>query len=156
MEKKNSTLSAVNDKQFATLAERAHPCLSGNSVSYNSDKNIFVTSGYTSTVGNAYYKKYRLSDRLCISCSLGQGYAYLFLNGLSIYGWDGHQSRLLGNWTSPCTTFFSDTKVKDVALGLVKDYLASQAKLSGSSIPDSQLLEFSKGLIEETERRKIA
>ena len=72
MEKKNSTLSAVNDKQFATLAERALPCFSGNSVSYNADKNIFVTSGYTSTVGNAYYKKYRLSDRLCISCSLGR------------------------------------------------------------------------------------
>ena len=156
MEKKNTTLSAVNNKQLATLAERALPCLSGDSVSYNADKNIFVTSGYTSTAGNTYYKTYRLSDRLCISCSLGQGYAYLFLNGLSIYGWDGHQSRLLGIWTSPCTTFFSDTKVKDVALGLVKDYLASQAKLSGSSIPDSQLLEFSKGLIEETERRKIA
>lgn len=156
MEKKNITLSAVNNKQLTTLAERALPCLSGDSVSYNADKNIFVTSGYTSTAGNTYYKTYRLSDRLCISCSLGQGYAYLFLNGLSIYGWDGHQSRLLGNWTSPCTTFFSDTKVKDIALGLVKDYLATQAKLSGSSIPDSQLLEFSKGLIEETERRKIA
>ena len=101
MEKKNTTLSAVNNKQLATLAERALPCLSGDSVSYNADKNIFVTSGYTSTAGNTYYKTYRLSDRLCISCSLGQGYAYLFLNGLSIYGWYGHQSRLLGNWTSP-------------------------------------------------------
>ncbi|MCQ2129889.1 MAG: hypothetical protein MJY94_00675 [Bacteroidales bacterium] len=156
MEKKNTTLSAVNNKQLATLAERALPCLSGDSVSYNADKNIFLTSGYTSTAGNTYYKTYRLSDRLCISCSLGQGYAYLFLNGLSIYGWDGHQSRLLGNWTSPCTTFFSDSKVKDIALSLVKDYLASQAKLSGSSIPDSQLLEFSKGLIEETEKKRIA
>ena len=84
-----------------------------------------------------------------------QGYAYLFLNGLSIYGWDGHQSRLLGNWTSPCSTIFSDSKVKDVVLSLVRDYLESQTKLIGTGIPDSQLLEF-WGLIEETERRKIA
>lgn len=156
MELKKQTLSAVNNKQLANLAERSLPSLSGDSVSYNSAKNIFVTSGYTSAAGNSYYKTYRLSNRLCISCSLGQGYAYLFLNGLSVYGWDGHQSRILGNWTSPCTTFFSDSKVKEIAIRLVKDYLAGQAKLLGPNIPDSQLLEFSKELIDETERKQIA
>lgn len=156
VEKKTNSLSAVNNKQLVSLAERALPCLSGDSVSYNADKNLFVTSGYTSAAGNTYYKTYRVSDRLCVSCSLGQGYAYLFLNGLSIYGWDGQKSHLLANWTSPGTTFFSDHTVKDVALRLVKDYLASQAKLSGTTIPDTQLLEFSKALVEETERRQIA
>lgn len=155
IKKETTTMSAVNNKQLAKLATRALPCLSGSSISYNSDKNLFYTAGYTSAAGNTYFKTYRLSDRLCISCNLGQGYAYLFLNGLSIYGWDGQKSRLLGSWTSPGTTFFSDYKVKEVAMSLVKDYLAAQAKISGAKVPDSQLIAFSKELIEETERKKL-
>ena len=148
---KNSTSYA----QLAKIAERALPALSGNSVSYNADKNLFYTAGYTSAAGNTYFKTYRLSDRLCISCNLGQGYAYLFLNGLSVYGWDGQKSRLLGSWTSLDTTFFSDYVVRDVAMTLVKDYLASQAKISGATVPESQLIAFSEELIEETERKQL-
>lgn len=148
-------MSAVNNNYLTKLTERALPCLSGSSVTYNSDKNIFYTAGYTSAAGNTYFKTYRLSDRLCISCNLGQGYAYLFLNGLSIYGWDGQKSRLLGSWTSPCATRFNDYKVKEVAMSLVKDYLAAQAKISGANVPDSQLIAFSKELIEETERKRL-
>lgn len=149
------TKSSASNTQLVRIAERALPALSGDSVSYNADRNIFYTAGYTSAAGNTYFKTYRLSDRLCISCNLGQGYAYLFLNGLSIYGWDGQKSRLLGSWTSPCTTFFSDYKVKEVDMTLVKDYLASQAKISGATVPDSQLIAFSKELIEETERKML-
>lgn len=147
--------SSASKTQLARITKRALPALSGDSVSYNADKNIFYTAGYTSAAGNAYFKTYRLSDRLCISCNLGQGYAYLFLNGLSIYGWDGQKSRLLGSWTSPCATRFNDYKVKEVAMSLVKDYLAAQAKISGANVPDSQLIAFSKELIEETERKRL-
>ena len=149
------TKSSASNTQLTRLAERVLPALSGASVSYNADKNTFYTAGYNSAAGNTYYKTYRLSDRLCISCSLGQGYLHTFLNGLSIFGWDGQKSRLLGSWTSPCTTFFSDYAVKEVAMKLVKDYLSSQAKLSGATVPDSQLCAFSKALIEETERKQI-
>ena len=149
------TKSSASNTQLSKLAERALPALSGDSVNYNADKNTFYTAGYTSATGNIYYKTYRLSDRLCIGCSLGQGYLYTFLNGLSIFGWDGQKSRLLGSWTSPGTTFFSDYAVKEVAMTLVKDYLASQAKLLGATVPDSQLCAFSQELIEETERKRL-
>ena len=49
----------------------------------------------------------------------------------------------------------------DVGAGVVhtyrlgKDYLASQAKISGATVPDSQLIAFSKELIEETERKML-
>lgn len=149
------TKSSASNTQLARIAARALPAISGDSVSYNADKNIFYTAGYTSAAGNTYFKTYRLSDRLCISCNLGQGHTYLFLNGLSIYGWDGQKSRLLGSWTRPCTTIFSDYKVKEVAMTLVKDYLTTQAKLSGATVPDHQLSAFSKELIEETERKQL-
>jgi hypothetical protein len=147
--------SSASNIQLARIAERALPALSGNSVSYNADKNLFYTAGYTSAAGNTYYKTYRLSDRICIICNIGQGFRHTFLNGLSIYGWDGQKSRLLGSWTSPGTTFFSDYAVKKMAMTLVKDYLASQAKLSGTTVPDSQLCAFSQELIEETERKQL-
>lgn len=131
------TKSCASNTQLARLAERALPALSGDSVNYDTDKNTFYTAGYTSATGNTYYKTYRLSDSLCISCSLGQGHRYTFLNGLSIFGWDGQKSRLLGLWSSPSTTFFSDYAVEEVAMTLVKDYLASRDKLSDATVPDS-------------------
>lgn len=156
VEKKNKSLSAVNNMQLASIAERALPCLSGDSVSYNADKNLFVTSGYTSAAGNHYFKTYRCSDRICITCHIGHADYGTFLNDVIVYGFDGQKNRIIGTWSHCGAVWFSDSAVRQVANGIVKNYLASQTKLSGTTIPDTQLLEFSKALVEETERRQIA
>ena len=49
---------------IALVAAKALPALSGSSLTYNPEKNVFLTCGYTSAAGNTYYKAIRISDRL--------------------------------------------------------------------------------------------
>lgn len=49
-----------------TIATKALPALSGEQVTYNAAKNVFLSQGYTSAAGNMYYKAVRLSNRLVV------------------------------------------------------------------------------------------
>lgn len=80
---------------LSTLVETALPTLSGSAVTYCAAKNIYLSSGYTSAAGNTYFQGLRLSDRIIINYDFGQGYAYLFLNGIRIYGFNGREKNLL-------------------------------------------------------------
>lgn len=67
---------------LALVAAKALPALSGRSLTYNPEKNVYLTLGYTSAAGNTYYKAIRLSDRLAVYYHIGEGYAHTFLNGI--------------------------------------------------------------------------
>ena len=68
-----------------TIVAKNLPALSGESITYNASKNVFLTQGYTSAAGNMYYKAVRLSNRLMVYYDLGQGYCHTFLNGIKLY-----------------------------------------------------------------------
>ena len=68
---------------LALIAAKALPALSGSSLTYNAEKNVYLTLGYTSAAGNTYYRAIRLSDRLAVYYHIGQGYAHTFLNGIN-------------------------------------------------------------------------
>ena len=44
---------------LALVAAKALPALSGSSLTYNPEKNVYLTLGYTSAAGNTYYKAIR-------------------------------------------------------------------------------------------------
>ena len=66
---------------LALVVAKALPALSGSSLTYNPEKNVYLTLGYTSTAGNTYYRAIRFSDRLAVFYHIGEGYAHTFLNG---------------------------------------------------------------------------
>ena len=70
---------------LALIAAKALPALSGSSLTYNAEKNVYLTLGYTSAAGNTYYRAIRLSDRLAVYYHIGQGYAHTFLNGITLF-----------------------------------------------------------------------
>lgn len=47
---------------LALIAAKALPALSGSSLTYNAEKNVYLTLGYTSAAGNTYYRAIRLTD----------------------------------------------------------------------------------------------
>ena len=53
----------MSNKNLALIASKALPALSGSSLTYNPEKNVFLTLGYTSAAGNTYYGALRLSKR---------------------------------------------------------------------------------------------
>lgn len=146
----NTALQAIVAKNL--------PALSGESLTYNAAKNVFLTTGYTSAAGNMYYRAIRLSDRLAVYYDLGQGYAYTFLNGIKLFCWDGNQAKLIAQkyWGGCDYRVFNEQFAKEQSILMLKDYLAAQLKAQGAYVSDQEMLAFSRGMIEETQRKLIA
>lgn len=133
-------------KNLSRVVEAALPALSGSSVTYNTQKNIFLTSGYTSAAGNTYYQGIRASDRIAIKYNIGQGYLHTFLNGIEVYGYDGQNAKLIGSRSYYCY-YFNECNAKNEAIGIVKDYIIGQAKLLETTIEPYKLEEFSRQIV---------
>lgn len=80
---------------LALVAAKALPALSGSSLTYNPEKNVFLTLGYTSAAGNTYYKAIRFSNRLAVYYHIGEGYAHTFLNGITLFAWNGQKANII-------------------------------------------------------------
>lgn len=140
------------------IAAKALPALSGSSLTYNPEKNVFLTLGYTSAAGNTYYRAIRISKRLAIYYHIGEGYAYTFLNGITLFCWDGQKAKIIAQkfWGGSNWVAFSEHFAKEQSIMMLKDYLASQAKANGNYVSEQELLSFSREMIEETQRKQLA
>ena len=142
---------------LALVAAKALPALSGSSLTYNPEKNVYLTLGYTSAAGNTYYKAIRLSDRLAVYYHIGEGHTHTFLNGITLFAWNGQKANIIAQkfWGDCNWRCFNERTAKEECIIMLKDYLAGQAKAMGSFIADSQLLAFSRNMIEETQQKLL-
>ena len=144
---------------LALVAAKALPALSGSSLTYNPEKNVFLTLGYTSAAGNTYFRAIRFSKRLAVYYHLGIGDFYTFLNGITLFCWDGQKAKIIAqktwggrdNWVS-----FSEHFAKEQSILMLKDYLAGQAKMLGTQVCEQHLLSFAREMIDETQRKQLA
>lgn len=140
------------DTRLNSLVEKALPAMSGSQVTYNQRNNIFLSSGYTSAAGNTYFHGIRLSDRIIINYDFGQGWKYLFLNGIRIYGYDGRNKQLISSKCYNCTVF-SEQFAKVQCQNMIVEYLTGQMKLMGNTpVSQSQLYDFSSKIVAEALR----
>ena len=141
-----------------TIASKALPALSGEQVTYNTAKNVFLTLGYTSAAGNTYYKAVRLSNRLVVYYDLGQGYAYTFLNGIKLFCWDGQKANLIAQkyWGGCDWRVFNEQFAKEQSIQMLKGFLEGQLKLQGAHVSDQKLTSFARSMVEETQHKQIA
>ena len=123
---------------LSNLVSQALPALSGSSITYNAERNMLMTQGYTSAAGNTYFQGIQLSERLAIVLDIGIGYAHTFLNGLKLYCFDGNQKKLISSQLFNCL-FYSDYVVRSKATEMLIEYLESQAKMLGAYVQQSQL-----------------
>ena len=146
MTNSNSTLVKV--------VEHALPALSGSKVHFDANRNMICTSSYTSMAGNSYYQGIRLSDRLIINVDLGQGYAYLFMNGLKLYCFDGQNKKLIGSRLYNCHSY-SDSSAACESEEILFNYLKSQSGMMGASVSDSQLHDFAHAMVAEAMNNQV-
>lgn len=137
----------MNKTKLMKVVESNLPALSGSTVSYNTLSNMLETQGYTSAAGNTYYQGIRVSDRLIINYDLGQGYAYLFLNGIHVYGYNGTEKRLIGSRSYSCCCFCEQWAMEEAA-EIVYDFIKGQMKLTAVTVNDRQIKECSRKLVE--------
>lgn len=143
---------------LALIAAKALPALSGSSLTYNAEKNVYLTLGYTSAAGNTYYKTIRLSDRLAIYYHIGEGYARTFLNGITLFAWNGQKANIIAQkfWGGSNWRCFNERSAKEECILMLKNFLAGQAKAMGSMVADRQLIDFSRTMVEATYQKHLA
>lgn len=146
----NTALQAIVAKNL--------PAISGESLTYNAAKNVFLTTGYTSAAGNMYYRAIRLSDRLVVYYDLGQGYKYTFLNGIKLFCWDGQKARVIAQkyWGGYDWKVFNEQFAKEQSILLLSNYLAGQLKAQGANVSNQEIFSFAYKMIEETQRKQLA
>ena len=143
---------------LALIAAKALPALSGSSLTYNPEKNVFLTLGHTSAAGNTYYRAIRISNRLAVYYHIGQGHTHTFLNGISLFCWCGQKAKIIAQkfWGGYDWRPFSEQFAKEQSIIMLKDFLTGQAKALGCQVSDQQILSFSRAMIEETRRKQLA
>ena len=148
----------MTNTALQTIVAKSLPALSGESLTYNAAKNVYLTLGYTSAAGNMYYQAVRFSNRLAVYYDIGQGYARTFLNGIKLFCWDGQKAQLIAQkyWGGSDWRDFSEYFAKEQSILMLRDFLTSQAKLQGAHVSDQDVMAYSRTLIEETQRKQLA
>ena len=141
-----------------TIVAKSLPALSGESLTYNAAKNVFLTPGFTCLSGNMYYKAVRFSNRLVVYYELGQGYIHTFLNGIKLFAFDGTKATLIAQkyWGGCDWRKFDEYFAKEQSILMLKGFLEGQMKLQGAHVSDQELASFARGLVEETQRKQLA
>lgn len=148
----------MNNTSIQTIVAKSLPALSGESLTYNAAKNVYLTLGYTSAAGNMYYKAIRFSEKLAVFYHIGQGYARTFLNGITLFCWDGTKAKIIGQkfWGGYDWRDFSEYFAKEQSILMLKGFLEGQLKLQGAQVSDQELASFARGMVEETQRKQLA
>ena len=148
----------MTNTALQTIVAKNLPALSGESITYNAAKNIFLTQGYTSAAGNMYYKAIRLSNRLMVYYDLGQGYIHTFLNGIKLYCFDGQKANLIAQkyWGDCDYRVYNEQFAKEQSILMLKGFLEGQLKLQGAHVSEQELASFARGMVEETQRKQLA
>jgi len=148
----------MTNTTLQTIVAKNLPALSGESITYNVAKNIFLTQGYTSVAGNMYYKAIRISDRLAIYYDLGQGYKYTFLNGIKLFCWDGQKAKVIAQkyWGGCDYRVFNEQFAKEQSILMLSNFLAGQLKAQGAQVSNQEIFSFAYNMIEETQRKQLA
>lgn len=148
----------MNNTALQTIVAKNLPSLSGESVTYNAAKNIFLTQGYTSVAGNMYYKAIRLSNRLVVYYDLGQGYKHTFLNGIKLFCWDGQKAKVIAQkyWGGCDYRVFNEQFAKEQSILMLSNFLAGQLKAQGAQVSNQEIFSFAYNMIEETQRKQLA
>ena len=146
-----------NNTSLQSIIARNLPALSGESITYNAARNIFLTQGYTSAAGNMYYKAIRVSNRLAVYYDLGQGYAHTFLNGIKLFCWDGQKARVIAQkyWGGSNWVIFNEQFAKEQSIMMLMNFLTGQLKLQGATVSNQEMYAFARNMIEETQQKRL-
>ena len=144
----------MNNTALQTIVAKSLPALSGESLTYNPARNMFVTPGYTCAGGNTYFKAIRFSDRLIVYYDLSLGYKYTFLNGIKLFCFDGQKSSIIAQkcWNGDDWKVFTEQFAKDQSVLMLCNYLLGQLKAQGAHVSNQEIFSYAYNMIEETQR----
>lgn len=150
-------LTAMNNS-LALVASKALPSFTGSSLTYIAEKNMYLTQGFTSKAGNTYYNALRISDRIGIFFHIGEGYAHTFLNGISLFAWNGHKARVIAErkWGGSNWKKFNEQFALEESVRMLKSFLLEQADIMGKYVTEKEALKLSRSMVGKTYRKRLS
>lgn len=133
------------------MVNQVLPASFGGSATYNRDHSMFVSETYTSAMGHGYFQGLQLSNRIAVVYDIGRGgwgSNPHFLNGVTVYNFNGNQKQVIGRWFPSSWAFYSDGLARRVAEQLLVNFLKSQAKMLGASVSDSEINNYASAQIQ--------
>ena len=112
---------------------------------------IHLTTSHTSENGNTYFTNVRFTNRLAISYNIGAGYVNKYLNGITIYAWDGEHAKVITQKDFKGFNYcvFTEKDAKREAVKMLKDYLLKQAVENQTPLDAESASQLSSQLVEE-------
>ena len=124
------------------------------SLTYSEVSNAFLTQGYTSMAGNAYFNSLRLMEGILIKEDVGQGYSRTFINGIMLYD---TSKTLLCEKSYHCV-FYSKWFVKSEVKIMIKNLLRESCRKDNIFIDESDIDKHINRLVENafnTDQREV-
>lgn len=148
----------MKNNTLTTIVAKALPAIAQSNLTYNAAKNLLLSKGYTSKAGNTYFQALRCSEQLAILFDVGEGYKYTFLNGIKLFRWDGQKPRLIAQkqWGGCDYRIFDEGFAEQQCVLMLANFLKGQAKMLGSGVSESQLLNYSRNMVQGMSQKHIA
>lgn len=138
---------AINQNFLDSVLPSYGNARKANTLNYDNSQKMFIVDEYESSSGHRYYRGVRFCDRVAFVETVGLYHNWTYIDSLEMYVFNGEQAVLVQKKDYD-KVFRKETSVKTDSESMLRDYLAGQAKMSGTVIPTEQLTEHAHQLVE--------
>lgn len=111
----------------ANISSTLLPPLTRNQLTYNPEKNVFLTLGYTSASGNRSYIGMRFCDRFAVVEKVGMFHNWTYINSLELYVYN-MDNVVLAQKEDFYKEFRNEEFIREESKRMVETYLLSMMK----------------------------
>lgn len=108
-----------------------------NTPIWNEAMHMFIINEHESAAGNRSYDGIRIADRFVIIEHIGHYHSFTYINGVEIYAFDGSSRQLIAK--DQLDTYYNKELIRATTEKMLKDYIASQMKLVNAQMPEENL-----------------
>lgn len=116
---------------------------------WNEGQKMFIVDEYESAAGHRYYKGIRFCEQLAIVEIVGNYHTWTYIDGIEIYGFDGHERKLLSSMKFD-KVFYDKEFIKNETKKMLKDIFEAQCKLTNQNVEIAKIEEHADLLIERS------
>lgn len=114
---------------------------------WDNGQKMFICDEYESANGNRYYRGIRFCDRVVIVEKVGLYHNWTYIDGIELYAFNGKKLQLIQKRDYD-KVYRKEVFIRAESESMVKDYLSGILKAQRTSVPEEELINQSRALID--------
>lgn len=114
---------------------------------WDNGQKMFICDEYESANGNRYYRGIRFCDRVVIVEKVGLYHNWTYIDGIELYAFNGKKLQLIQKRDYD-KVHRKEEFIRAESESMVKDYLSGILKAQRTSVPEEELINQSRALID--------